>query len=63
MDGLNQKQDDRITALEKGQDEILQLLRPISETYRTANILGKWTMGILVLASVVVGLIVGIKNI
>lgn len=54
--------EDRITTLEEGQNEILELLRPISETYRTATTIGKWVMGSLLFASVVVGLLVGLKN-
>jgi hypothetical protein len=59
----NRKQDDRIAALEKGQTEILELLRPISETYKTASTLGKWVMGLLVFLSVGIGVLLGLKEI
>lgn len=62
MNSVDQHQEDRIVALEKGQKEILELLKPISDTYKTATTIGKWTMGALVFASVTVGLLVGIKN-
>lgn len=48
--------------LDHSQQEILNLLRPIADTYRTATTLGKWAMGGLVFISVVIGLLVGLKN-
>lgn len=57
-----EKQLTRQNTLETNQREILELLKPISETYRTATIIGKWIMAGLVFASVVVGLLVGLKN-
>jgi len=57
-----QKQVARQNKLEDNQNEILSLLRPISDTYRTATTLGKWSMGGLVFLSVIIGLLVGIKN-
>ena len=41
---------------------IMSILTPISDTYKTASRLGKWTMGFLIFLSVFVGLIVGVKN-
>lgn len=58
----DQKQEDRIIALEKGQEEILALLRPIAETYTTASTLGKWIMAFLVFVSVIIGIILGARN-
>jgi hypothetical protein len=52
----------RIRKLEEQNERILRLLEPISNTYKTANTVGKWIMGILVFFSVLIGLIVGIKN-
>lgn len=63
MEREQQRQEDRIVALEKGQQEILNILRPISETYRTATMLGKWSTGLLVLISVIIGIILSIKQI
>lgn len=57
MNAEEQKQDDRIKKLEDGQEEIMKLLRPISETYRTVNLMGKWLMAFLVLVSVMLGII------
>jgi hypothetical protein len=57
-----QRQDDRIQALEEGQKEILALLRPISETYRTATMLGKWVTAMLVFISVCVGIVLSAKQ-
>ena len=56
-DKLNQKQDDRITSLECGQAEIIKMLKPIAETYRSVELLGKWMMAFLVFVSVVVGIV------
>jgi hypothetical protein len=58
----NKKQDDRIQALEDGQKEILELLRPIAETYQTAGTLMKWAQAILLMASVIIGILVGISK-
>lgn len=63
MTEIERLQNDRIAALEKGQNEILELLRPISETYRTASQLGKWLMGTIVFCSLVVGVILAIMKI
>lgn len=62
-EALNQRQDDRISALEDGQKEILELLRPISETYRTASMLGKWVMALAVFISIAIGIIVSLRDI
>lgn len=53
----------RIVTLEKGQQEILDILRPISETYRTASQLGRWLMGTIVFLSLLVGVILAITKI
>jgi hypothetical protein len=65
----DQSQDARIIALEKGQkdlqvgqEEMLKLLRPISETYRTVSTLGKWMMAILVFMSILIGVLIGFKS-
>jgi hypothetical protein len=57
-----QRNEDRISALEKGQQQILEILKPISETYITASRLGKWGMGLLVFISISIGVILGFKN-
>lgn len=49
---LNQKQDDRITALENGQGRILEILEPIEDTFRSVNLLGKWLVVTLTFISV-----------
>ncbi len=61
-DQQNQRQDDRITALEKGQEEILALLKPIAETYTTVSTVGKWGMAIMVFVSILIGIILGAKT-
>ena len=53
---------ERMERYEKNQEQILALLKPISETYRTAGTIGKWLRGLVIFASVVVGLLVGLKN-
>lgn len=63
MTDLDQKQEDRITALEKGQQEMLELLRPISETYRTVSSLGKWGMAAAVFVSILIGIIIGLRSV
>lgn len=52
-----QRNEDRISALEKGQAAILDLLKPISETYRTVSLLGKWVTAFAVFISIVLGII------
>jgi hypothetical protein len=58
----NNEQDRRLKALEQGQQEILELLRPISDTYKTAGTLMKWTQAILVVVSIIIGILVGISK-
>lgn len=53
----NQRQDDRIEALEKGQEKILELLKPMADNYMTALKLGKWLMASLLFLSVLGGVI------
>lgn len=57
------KQESRIIALENGQKEILDLLRPISDTYKTATMIGKWSMAALVFISVLTGTLLSVKDI
>lgn len=59
---INQKQDDRLENLEKGQEEIIKLLTPISETYTTVSLLGKWITAFAVLISIVIGIVIELKN-
>lgn len=59
---LDQRQEDRISALEKGQQEILALLRPISATYTTVSTMGRWSMAFMVFISILIGLILGFRN-
>lgn len=59
---INQKVEDRITALEEGQKEIIALLKPISQTYTTVSTLGKWSSALLVFISIVIGIILGWKK-
>ena len=58
-----QGQEDRILALEAGQKQILELLKPIAETYSAANLMGKWVMAFLVLISILLGILLSIKKI
>ena len=61
-----QKLKDKIDSLEQADSmntiehqKIMELLRPISETYRAVNLLGKWTTAILVFISILLGVIFG----
>ena len=56
----DQNQEDRIAALEKGQREILELLRPISETYTSVSLMGKWLMAFMVLISILLGIVLSV---
>jgi hypothetical protein len=58
----NQLQDSRIDALEKGQADILALLKPISETYQTIAVLGRWGSAILVTISIFIGVVLGLRE-
>lgn len=58
----NQLQDDRISALEKGQERILELLEPMADNYLAALKLGKWIMGGLLFTSAILGVLFGVKN-
>lgn len=57
-----QQIEDRVTALEKGQREILDLLKPIAETYSTVTRLGKWLMAAAVFISICIGILLSLKS-
>jgi hypothetical protein len=63
QDTINQRLEDRVLALEKGQQDIINLLKPISETYTTVSNLSKWLSAFLVLVSIVIGIVLGWKQI
>lgn len=63
MNNTDQDQERRITNLERGQEEVLKLLRPISETYTTVSTIGKWMMALLVFISIMLGILLSIKTI
>ena len=63
QEALNQKTEDRISALEKGQKDIIDLLKPIAETYTTVSTLAKWFMALAVFISITIGIIIGWKDI
>ncbi len=46
----------------KDMKEIMDLLKPISDTYRTASMLGKWSMAALVFISVGLGVVLSLKS-
>lgn len=56
----NLKQADKVNVQQH--EEILRLLRPISETYQTVTMLSKWVSSILVLISIIIGIILGITK-
>ena len=62
MNTIEQNHSDRIIALEEGQKQIIDLLQPISDTYKTVSKLGKWLVACVVFISVVVGILAGIKE-
>lgn len=62
MKELDQEQNTELGKLRDDIQEIKDILKPIAETYRTASTLGKWGMGVLVLISVVLGILLAIKN-
>jgi hypothetical protein len=62
-DREHQKMEDRIGVLEKGQQEILDLLKPIARTYASVETIGKWGMAFLVIIATLIGIFAGIKNI
>ena len=49
--------------LNKRFDTLEEILKPISETYRTVTRVGKWGMAVLILISVIIGIVSGLKNI
>lgn len=59
---IEQRQDDRIAALEQSIVEIRDLLKPISETYSSVTRMGKWAMTVAVFISIVIGIIMGLRS-
>lgn len=70
MNGLEEKLKDHeetdkrnFDDLNKRFDTLEEILKPISETYRTVTRVGKWGMAVLILISVIIGIVSGLKNI
>lgn len=59
--GLNERMDSADLDRQKRHNEIMELLSPLSETYRTATTLGKWVMAAAVFVSILFGIILSIK--
>lgn len=68
---LDQQQESRISALEAGQEEmkndikvnhseIMSILMPIRDTFKTAGLLGKWGMGLAVFISIILGVMLSL---
>ena len=53
---------DRIDSLEKKVDELANIIKPMAETYAAAVRVGKWSSGILVFISIMIGIALGIKE-
>lgn len=51
------KASDSVNTIEH--QKIMELLQPISETYRAVNLLGKWTTAILVFVSILLSVFFG----
>jgi hypothetical protein len=71
---LNQRFMDEIEALKRNDEEtkaqnahnheeIMTLLKPISETYNVATRLGRWLTGGAVFVSIIIGIVVGLQKI
>lgn len=60
---MNNDEKNNITDLRGEIAEIKEILKPISETYRTATTIGSWLKGLLVFISVTIGVIMGLKDI
>lgn len=65
IDGLREQREKDINVLrdERKQDmkEIMELLKPLSDTYRSATTLGKWIMAAAVFVSILLSIILGLK--
>lgn len=59
----NQDIQKSVTELREEIAEIKEILKPISDTYRTATTIGSWTKGLLVFISVSLGVIMGMRDI
>lgn len=62
-DLIIQRHEDRIVALEKGQKEMLDILRPMSEAFTSAGLLIKWGTAFLVFVSIFIGVVISIKEV
>lgn len=58
-----QQLEDRVDALERGQQDIIDLLKPMAETYNTATMLGKWLMAAAVFISICIGILLSLKDV
>lgn len=58
----DQEQDKLIEEILTTVREMKATLEPIANTYRTVSTLGKWGMAGLVLLSVVIGILIGLRN-
>ncbi len=58
----DQEQNEELAKLSKDIKDLQDIMRPIAETYRTVSALGKWSMAGLVFLSVLIGILLGIRN-
>lgn len=53
---------EREKQLDKEINELKKMIEPLLATYKTAVVLGKWVMGILVFLSILLGIILAIQK-
>ncbi len=58
MDRIDDSEEER----RKRHEEIMSIIKPISETYQSATQMGKWVMGLAVFISIILGILLSIKS-
>jgi hypothetical protein len=59
---LDQKNDKIEEERRKRHEEVMSKLEPLAETFRAASTMGKWIMAFLVFVSILIGILIGIKQ-
>ena len=59
---LKQRLQEKERLLDKEIEEIKEMMKPLLETYQVAVVLGKWIFGALVFLSVLLGIILSVRQ-
>lgn len=63
IEALKKNDADTVERITRNHEEVMGFLRPISETYNTVSVLGKWMTAVAIFISIIIGIITGLQKI